>query len=180
MGYFSTFLVFHLCFRHRFSSSGSPFLDQAWRIFVYVAVSAWGWSVAYSRYVRGIRKRMHACVSLSVCLSIRLRTETLLGIYRYHLQYHTPHQIFWGYGIGVVCGALAYLFSELIPRYHPNSILGKFKTFLVSNPVSTWLQIRDGWAVWEDGGREDEWKRWRTNWEKQKLQSVPADEKRSQ
>ncbi|KAE9396896.1 PAP2-domain-containing protein [Gymnopus androsaceus JB14] len=144
MGYFSTFLIFHLYFRHRFSSTGSPFLDQAWRILVYVAVSAWGLSVAYSRY---------------------------------HLQYHTPHQIFWGYGIGVVCGALCYVCSELIPRHYPNSILGNFKTFLVSNPISSWLQIRDGWAVWSDGGREDEWQRWKIEWERQR--EIPRS-KRSQ
>ncbi|GAW00497.1 PAP2-domain-containing protein [Lentinula edodes] len=124
MGYFSTFLICHLYFRHRFASTGSLFLDQAWRILVYIAVSAWGLLVAYSRY---------------------------------HLQYHTSYQILWGYGIGVVSGA--------------------FKMFLVSNPVSTWLQIRDGWAIWSDGGREGDWKRWKAEWDNQRITS---HDKRSQ
>jgi dolichyldiphosphatase len=132
MGYFSTFLICHLYFRHRFSSTGYLFLDQAFRALVYLAVTAWGLSVAYSRY---------------------------------RLQYHTPHQILWGYGIGVICGAVCYTAFELIPRRRPNSVFGKLKTFLVSNPVSTWIQIRDGWAVWADGGREEDWKRWKKEWE---------------
>ncbi|KAJ3743610.1 PAP2-domain-containing protein [Lentinula detonsa] len=144
MGYFSTFLICHLYFRHRFGSTGSSFLDQAWRIIVYVAVSAWGLSVAYSRY---------------------------------HLQYHTPYQILWGYGIGVVCGAACYGCFELIPRLRPNSPLGQLKAFLVSNPISTWLQIRDGWAIWPDGGREGDWKRWKAKWDRQRVVST---EKRSQ
>lgn len=49
VGYFSTFLICHLYFRHRFASTGSLYLDQAWRILVYIAVSAWGLLVAYSR-----------------------------------------------------------------------------------------------------------------------------------
>ncbi|KAJ3735004.1 PAP2-domain-containing protein [Lentinula guzmanii] len=144
MGYFSTFLICHLYFRHRFGSTGSSFLDQTWRIIVYVAVSAWGLSVAYSRY---------------------------------HLQYHTPYQILWGYGIGVVCGAACYGCFELIPRLRPNSPLGQLKAFLVSNPISTWLQIRDGWAIWPDGGREGDWKRWKAEWDRQRVAST---EKRSQ
>ncbi|KAF5379324.1 hypothetical protein D9757_007613 [Collybiopsis confluens] len=144
MGYFTTFLICHLYFRHRFSSTGLPFIDQAWRYIVYTGVSAWGLAVAYSRY---------------------------------YLQYHTPHQIFWGYGIGVLCGATCYAVFELIPRRRPSSILGRFKVFLVGNPVSTWLQIRDGWNVWPDGGREGEWKRWRVEWERQRAH---ARSKRSQ
>ncbi|KAF9073248.1 hypothetical protein BDP27DRAFT_1319098 [Rhodocollybia butyracea] len=134
MGYFTTFLLCHLYFRHRFSSSGYLFLDQAFRVLVYTAISVWGLSVAYSRY---------------------------------YLQYHTPYQIFWGYAIGGVCGVVCYGCFELIPSRRPNSILGKFKTFLVSNPVSTWLQIRDGYAVWADGGRENDWRRWKSEWERQ-------------
>jgi len=30
--------------------------------------------------------------------------------------------------------------------------------------VATWLQIRDGWDIWSDGGRDDEWVRWRREW----------------
>ncbi|KAJ3866852.1 PAP2-domain-containing protein [Lentinula novae-zelandiae] len=124
-----------------FPSSHSQY---TWRVLVYIAVSAWGLLVAYSRY---------------------------------HLQYHTPYQILWGYGIGVVSGAVCYGCFELIPRIRPKSFLGQFKMFLVSNPVSTWLQIRDGWAIWSDGGREGDWKSWKAEWDKQRITS---HDKRSQ
>jgi dolichyldiphosphatase len=38
----------------------------------------------------------------------------------------------------------------------------------LDHPIIVWLQIRDGWAIWEDGGREDEWLRWRAEWEARK------------
>jgi len=44
--------------------------------------------------------------------------------------------------------------------------MGRIKCFALNNPMSVWLQIRDGWAVWPDGGREDAWLRWRTEWNK--------------
>ena len=39
---------------------------------------------------------------------------------------------------------------------------------LLDHPIIAWLQIRDGWAIWVDGGREDEWLRWRAQWEVKK------------
>ena len=39
---------------------------------------------------------------------------------------------------------------------------------LLDHPIIVWLQIRDGWAIWVDGGREDEWMRWRGLWEAKK------------
>ena len=38
---------------------------------------------------------------------------------------------------------------------------------LLDHPIIAWLRIRDGWAIWPDGGREDEWRRWRDQWEAQ-------------
>lgn len=136
MGFFASFLICHLYFRHRFSSSGIPFLDFAWRTFLYLALVSWAAIVAYSRF---------------------------------HLMYHTPHQILWGLGIGTVFGISLYCIAELIPFQSPNSTLGKTRIFLVANPVSTWLQLRDGWMVWGDAGREADWERWRTHWERRFL-----------
>ncbi|KAF9006167.1 hypothetical protein BDQ17DRAFT_1399096 [Cyathus striatus] len=125
MGYFSSFLICHLYFRHRFATTGSYILDQLWRIVLYIGLLGWASAVAYSRY---------------------------------YLGYHNVYQILWG---------LVLALTELIPTRRPNSQLGKLKAFALQNPISTWLQLRDGWAVWEDGGREGEWKRWRAEWERQ-------------
>lgn len=74
----------------------------------------------------------------------------------------------WGFGIGVFLGLSLYAVAELLPRRCPNSIFGKTRDLLLDNPISIWLQLRDGWGVWADGGREEEWKRWRTEWERQR------------
>lgn len=138
MGFFASFLICHLYFRHRFTSSGIAILDLAWRMFLYLSLIAWAGLVAYSRF---------------------------------HLMYHTPHQILWGLGIGVLLGISLYMTAELIPFRRPKSIFAKARMFLVKNPVSTWLQIRDGWAIWADAGREEDWKRWRVEWEQRILAS---------
>lgn len=49
MAYFASFLMCHLYFRHRFSSTGYSFLDFLWRMTVYVALLGWSGLVAYSR-----------------------------------------------------------------------------------------------------------------------------------
>ncbi|KAF9038497.1 hypothetical protein BJ165DRAFT_1531586 [Panaeolus papilionaceus] len=85
---------------------------------------------------------------------------------RYYLGYHTPYQILWGLIIGAVLGISLYILAILIPQRAPSSFLGQIKAFLLDNPVSVWVQLRDGWSIWEDGGRESEWKRWREQWEK--------------
>ncbi|KAK7025196.1 acidPPc domain-containing protein [Favolaschia claudopus] len=138
MGYFASFLILHLWFRHRFSSTGSRLLDQAFRAVIYLALISWALVVAYSRY---------------------------------YLRYHSIAQILWGLGIGIALGTSCYGVCELIPRRRPKSIFGVVKMFAVENPVSTWLQIRDGWGVWADGGREVEWLRWRAEWDKRHAES---------
>lgn len=50
MAYFSSFLICHLYFRHRFSSTGSPTLNYIWRITVYISLLAWTGIVAFSRF----------------------------------------------------------------------------------------------------------------------------------
>ncbi|KAF9466133.1 hypothetical protein BDZ94DRAFT_1158613 [Collybia nuda] len=137
MGYFSSFLICHLYFRHRFASTGSAIADHLFRGAVYLALLLWTGAVAYSRY-------------------------------ELHLGYHNTNQIIWGLSIGALLGTSMYALAEYIPRHHPQSTLGALKLFVLDNPVSSWLQIRDGWAVWADGGREGEWIRWKAEWEKQK------------
>ncbi|KAI0272543.1 hypothetical protein BC834DRAFT_966554 [Gloeopeniophorella convolvens] len=83
---------------------------------------------------------------------------------RYHLLYHSPPQILWGVSIGVAFGLSFYLVTELIPMRNPNSVLGKARNFLLMNPVSSWLRLRDGWAVWADSGTEEQWQLWRREW----------------
>lgn len=51
MAYFASFLMCHLYFRHRFSSTGYSFLDFLWRMTVYAALLGWSGLVAYSRRV---------------------------------------------------------------------------------------------------------------------------------
>ncbi|KAJ7043742.1 hypothetical protein C8F04DRAFT_1073156 [Mycena alexandri] len=141
MGYFASFLMMHLYFRHRFASTGYRILDFAWRIALYAALAAWAFVVAYSRF---------------------------------YLRYHSMAQILWGFGIGVALGVSFYTVCELLPRQRPQSIFGLLKSCLVENPVSTWLQIRDGWDVWADGGREAEWLRWRAEWDRRQVSDKKA------
>jgi len=85
---------------------------------------------------------------------------------RYHLSYHSVAQILWGVFIGISFGLSFYTITELIPTRRPNSLLGKARAFLLVNPVSTWLRIRDGWAVWPDSGTEEQWQLWQREWRK--------------
>lgn len=88
---------------------------------------------------------------------------------RLYLTYHTGTQILWGVGVGAVFGTLTYIIVELIPTQYPQSALGRLRTQLLSHPVTTWLRVKDGWSVWSDGGREEEWQRWRERWERQRV-----------
>ena len=50
MAYFSTFLICHLYFQHRPSSTGSVVFDRLLRLCAYLGLLAWTGSVAFSRY----------------------------------------------------------------------------------------------------------------------------------
>jgi len=91
---------------------------------------------------------------------------------RYYLSYHSAVQVLWGISIGIVFGAAFYTMTELIPTQLPDSHLGRFRIFLLDNPISTWFRIRDGWAVWPDSGTENQWHLWRTEWEKKSAKKV--------
>ncbi|KNZ75141.1 Dolichyldiphosphatase 1, partial [Termitomyces sp. J132] len=95
--------------------------------------------------------------------------DQLWRTHRYYLGYHSTSQVLWGVGIGILLGISLYVVAELIPRKRPFSILGKTKRALLSHPLSQWFRIRDGWAVWTDGGREGEWTRWRNEWERRQI-----------
>jgi dolichyldiphosphatase len=71
-----------------------------------------------------------------------------------------------GLAIGSLFGTLYYTAVELLPALYPLSILGRLRAWLVGNPISTWIRLKDGWAVWADGGYEEEWQRWRKEWER--------------
>ncbi|KAF8645059.1 hypothetical protein AX16_008117 [Volvariella volvacea WC 439] len=88
----------------------------------------------------------------------------LVAYSRYHLNYHTPFQIICGLLIGIFLGIFTYTFSFLLPAKYPSSPLGQVHRWLVRNPVSRWIGIRDGWSVWGDAGSEEEWKRWEEKW----------------
>lgn len=163
MGYFATFLACHMYFTYRFSSTGSAVLDALWRFIVYSVLYSWAGAVAYSRFV------LRLCIFLYELDTYRCA--------RYYLGYHNEYQILWGLAIGATFGIFVYVLAEFIPTRRPHSLLGRFKTFLLINPVSTWFQLRDGWAVWPDGGREDEWVRWRKRWDQQRKRGSNSDKR---
>ncbi|KAG1795114.1 uncharacterized protein HD556DRAFT_1366091 [Suillus plorans] len=86
---------------------------------------------------------------------------------RLNLLYHTPHQVKWGVMIGLVLGVSHYVCTELLSAKFPDSMFGRIRFAIVNHPISVWLQLRDGWGVWADGGRGAEWEQWRTEWLKQ-------------
>ncbi|KAG8706840.1 hypothetical protein FRC08_000832 [Ceratobasidium sp. 394] len=83
---------------------------------------------------------------------------------RYHLTYHTPPQIIWGAVIGVCTGTLHYGVTELWPALRPKSSAARLRSAILDSPIARWARIRDGWTVWPDGGKEDEYELWRKAW----------------
>ena len=79
---------------------------------------------------------------------------------RYALGYHSSSQVLWGVGIGVVFGTTFYTLAELVPTRRPRSFLGVIRRWMLTNEVSTWFRLRDGWLIWGDAGREVEWQAW--------------------
>ncbi|KAI0820750.1 PAP2-domain-containing protein [Trametes gibbosa] len=99
---------------------------------------------------------------------------------RYYLSYHSAPQVLWGFIIGLAFGTTYYMLVEHIPTSHPNSLLGKFRSGLLTNPLLTWFRIRDGWTVWPDSGTEAQWLRWREEWDRQRLVAKRTSEAKSQ
>lgn len=84
---------------------------------------------------------------------------------RFHLTYHTRSQVLWGFGVGCTFGALIYTTTELVPRWRPQSGLGRLRMAIVAHPISTWFRLKDGWSIWADGGQEEEWQQWKIRWD---------------
>ncbi|KIK85606.1 hypothetical protein PAXRUDRAFT_35418 [Paxillus rubicundulus Ve08.2h10] len=92
---------------------------------------------------------------------------TWVGVVAYsrlHLLYHTPHQVIWGLGIGVSLGIVHYVVTELLPHRRPLSVFGRARAAVLTHSVASWIQVRDGWAIWDDGGRGAEWKAWKVEY----------------
>ncbi|KAI0057433.1 hypothetical protein BV25DRAFT_1812448 [Artomyces pyxidatus] len=87
---------------------------------------------------------------------------------RYYLAYHSIAQVLWGVFIGIAFAVPFYIVTELVPTRCPDSLLGKTRLFILTNPVSTWLRVRDGWAVWPDSGTEEQWQAWQKEWKRQR------------
>lgn len=94
---------------------------------------------------------------------VKLTARILLfhTLQRYALGYHSASQVLWGVGIGIIFGAVFYTLAELVPTRQPNGFLGTIRTWILTNEVSTWFRVRDGWLIWDDAGRETEWETWR-------------------
>ncbi|TCD69129.1 hypothetical protein EIP91_008605 [Steccherinum ochraceum] len=84
---------------------------------------------------------------------------------RYYLTYHTHMQVFWGFSIGVLFGFVYYTLIELVPARYPDSFLGCARSGLLASPFLTFFRIRDGWAVWGDGGLDAQYLKWRETWD---------------
>lgn len=67
----------------------------------------------------------------------------------------------WGVGIGIIFATAFYTLAELVPTRRPKSLLGTIRMWILTNELSTWFRMRDGWLVWDDAGRETEWQTWR-------------------
>lgn len=85
----------------------------------------------------------------------------LVAYSRLNLLYHTPHQVAWGLAIGALLGTIHYIFTEHLPYRRPLSVFGRVRAAVLNHPFTNWIQVRDGWAIWPDGGREIEWQRWK-------------------
>ena len=158
MGYFLGFLFLHFSLRHRFVPTGFKVLDWARDIFLFAFITLWSVAVAYSR-----------CVLNSSHPSVPISTDTRLFSCRYYLSYHTAKQVLCGFSIGVAFGAVYYLLVEFVPTRFPTSLLGRLRTALLTNPLSTWFRLRDGWAVWSDAGIEAQYLAWRKEWDRKRL-----------
>lgn len=111
---------------------------------------------------RGLWHILGASITLVVLPPVLLRSAR-----SYHLTYHSARQVLWGVAIGVVFGVVFYTLAEFIPVRHPKSLLGRLRNAVLSNPLSVWFRLRDGWLVYPDGGIEEQWAAWRSRWEVQ-------------
>jgi dolichyldiphosphatase len=55
--------------------------------------------------------------------------------------------------------------SALIPELHPAPPL---RQLILDHPLAVAFRLRDSWSVWRDGGIEQEYGRWRDEWERRR------------
>lgn len=55
--------------------------------------------------------------------------------------------------------------SALIPELHPAPPL---RQLILDHPLAVAFRLRDSWSVWRDGGIEQEYGRWREEWERRR------------
>jgi dolichyldiphosphatase len=67
-----------------------------------------------------------------------------------------------GYGIGVIFGITYYLVTE---PARSTSRAARLRTALLDSSIAQYWRIRDGWAVYQDGGVEEEWVIWRKKYD---------------
>jgi len=89
--------------------------------------------------------------------------------------------VLWGFGIGITFGTIYYCLVELVPARQPQSYLGRTKVAVLSSSLFTWFRIRDGWAVYSDGGLDAQYVKWRNGWDaaRTKKSASPDDKKDS-
>ncbi|KAI0923398.1 hypothetical protein AcW1_006375 [Taiwanofungus camphoratus] len=83
MGYFSTFLICHFLFRHRFVPMGSRALDLAWKATLYMGLMTWACLVAFSRWYLSYHTASQVLWGLGI--------GALFGAYYYVLVELIPH-----------------------------------------------------------------------------------------
>ncbi len=150
MGYFSTFLILHLILKHSFPSCGLgsrlSMSNGIQKLGVSFGVWLWAVSVCYSRWV---------------LLHVQWSVLTKGSCSRYFLSYHTSKQVVAGYLFGVVWG----LFYHYLVESANKQTMEMRRAILDSTFARCW-RIRDGWAVYHDGGIEEEYTIWRSLWER--------------
>ncbi|KAF5350269.1 hypothetical protein D9758_007777 [Tetrapyrgos nigripes] len=119
MGYFWAFLICHLYSRHRFSTTGSWVLDQAWRLLVYLAISGWAIAVAFSRYYLRYHEPHQILWGFGIGAS---------GVYRPASPSPVPFPF--------------PLFHELTP-----SIMVSLSFFLLSLPILSLAGSHSSWSI---------------------------------
>ncbi|ORY28594.1 hypothetical protein BCR39DRAFT_448415, partial [Naematelia encephala] len=78
--------------------------------------------------------------------------SVLVAYSRYHLYYHSPIQIIYGYGVGLIAGSIHFGLTEYIPMFHPNSFLAR-----VRDAFETVWQGIGGIGGWDIGGTPGGW-----------------------
>lgn len=61
--------------------------------------------------------------------------------------------------------------SSLLPELHPAPPL---RQIMLDHPLAVAFRVRDSWTVWSDGGIEQEYGRWRSEWERRRRDDVDS------